>query len=338
MSYQIITPGLNKGLSMSVHGKSVKTTEEVALQLLLLCQFGVGTLANVFLFVHNFSPVLTGSKQRPRQVILSHMAVANALTLFLTIFPNNMMAFAPKTPPTELKCKLESFSHLVARSTNLCSTCVLSVHQFVTLVPLNRGKGKLVLRASVTNMASYSSYSCWFFSVLSNIHIPIKVTGPQITDNNTDSKSNLFCSTSGFIVGIVFLQFSHDATFMSIMVWTSVSMVLLLHRHRQRMQHILTPNQNPRGQAETRATRTILMLVVTFVSFYLLNCICIIFHAFSIHSRLFIRLVSEVLAAVFPSICPLLLIFRDPKNPCLELFHCFKPESLQNLKHRRQLH
>ena len=119
---------------MSAHGKSVKTTEEVALQILLLCQFGVGTVANVFLFVHNFSPVLTGSKQRPRQVILSHMAVANALTLFLTIFPNNMMAFAPKTPPTELKCKLESFSHLVARSTNLCSTCVLSIHQFVTLV------------------------------------------------------------------------------------------------------------------------------------------------------------------------------------------------------------
>ena len=306
---------------MSDHGKSVKTTEEVALQILLLCQFGVGTVANVFLFVHNFSPVLTGSKQRPRQVILSHMAVANALTLFLTIFPNNMSAFAPKTPPTELKCKLEFFSHMVARSTNLCSTCVLSIHQFVTLVPVNRGKGKLILRASVQNLASYSCYSCWFFSVLSNIHIPIKVTGPQITDNNTDSKSNLFCSTSGFIVGIV-LQFAHDATFMSIMIWTSVSMILLLHRHCQRMQDILTPNQNPRGQAETRATRTILMLVVTFVSFYLLNCICIIFHAFFIHSRLFIRLVSEVLAAVFPSICPLLLIFRDPKDPCSVLCKC----------------
>ena len=322
MSDLIIILGSCKALSMSAHGKSVKTTEEVALQILLLCQFGVGTVANVFLFVHNFSPVLTGSKQRPRQVILSHMAVANALTLFLTIFPNNMMAFAPKTPPTELKCKLEFFSHMVARSTNLCSTCVLSIHQFVTLFPLSRGKGKLILRASVQNLASYSCYSCWFFSVLSNIHIPIKVTGPQITDNNTDSKSKFFCSTSGFTVRIVFLQFSHDATFMSIMVWTSVSMVLLLHRHRQRMQHILTPNQDARGQAETRATHTILMLVVTFVSFYLLNCICIIFHAFSIHSRLFIRLVSEVLAAVFPSICPLLLIFRDPKDPCSVLFKC----------------
>ncbi|XP_052036114.1 vomeronasal type-1 receptor 2-like [Apodemus sylvaticus] len=304
---------------MSAHGKTLKTTEEVALQILLLCQFVVGTMANVFLFVHNFSPVLTGSQQRPTQVILSHMAVANALILFLTIFPNNMMAFAPRNPQTDLKCKLEIFTRLVAKSTNLCSTCVLSVHQFVTLVPVNRGK--LILRASVPNLASYSCYSCWFFSVLNNIYIPIKVTGPQITENNTDSKSKLLCSTSRFSVGIFFLQIFHDATFMSIMVWTSVSMVLLLHRHRQRMQHILTSNQDSRGRAETRATHTILMLVVTFVSFYLLNFICIIFDTFFTYSRVFMRNISEVLVISFPTISPLLLIFRDPKDPCSVLFN-----------------
>ncbi|XP_052036101.1 vomeronasal type-1 receptor 4-like [Apodemus sylvaticus] len=305
---------------MSAHNKSLKSTEEVTLQILLLCQFVVGTVANVCLFVRNFSPVLAGSQQRPTQVILSHIAVANALILFITIFPNNMVAFAPRNPPTELKCKLEFFTRLVARSTNLCSTCVLSIHQFVTLVPVN--KVKVIIRASIPNLVSYFCYSCWFLSVINNIYIPIKVTGPRITGNSTDSKSKLFCSTSGFSVGIVFLRFAHDATFMSIMVWTSVSMVLLLHRHRQRMQHIHTPNQNPRGQAETRATHTILMLVVTFVGFYLLNFICIIFHNFFVDSRLFVRHVGEVLVAGFPTISPLLLIFRDPKDPCSVLFSC----------------
>nr|AEF00174.1 vomeronasal type 1 receptor D13 [Mus musculus domesticus] len=304
---------------MSAHDKSLKTTDDMTLQILLLCQFVVGTVANVFLFLHNISPVLTGSKQRPRQLILSHMSVANALILFLTSFPD-MMAFAPRNSPTHLKCKLEYFSRLVARSTNMCSTCVLSIHQFVTLVPVNRGKA--ILRASVPNLTSYSCYSCWFFSVLSNIYIAIKVTGPQITDNNTDSKSKLFCFTSGFSVGIFFLRIFHDGTFMSIMVWTSVSMVLLLHRHRQRLQHILTHNQDARGQAETRATHTILMLVVTFVSFYLLNFICIIFYTFSIDSRLFMSHFSKVFAAGFPTISPLLLIFRDPKYPCSVLFNC----------------
>ncbi|XP_052036212.1 vomeronasal type-1 receptor 1-like [Apodemus sylvaticus] len=305
---------------MSPYVKSLKTIEELALQILLLCQFGVGTVANVLLFVYNFTPVLTGFQQRPRQVILSHMAVANALILFITTFPNNMMAFAQRSSRTELKCKLEYFTQVVARCAHLCSTCVLSTHQFVTLVPVNRGK--LILRASTSNLVSYSCYSCWFFSVIINIYIPIKITGPQISDNNNDSKSKLFCSTSGFSLGIVFLRFAHDTIFMSIMVWTSVSMVLLLHRHRQQMKHILTPNQNPRGQAETRATHTILMLVVIFVIFYLLNFICIIFYTFFIYSHQFLRHFSEVLAAGFPTISPLLLIFRDPKNPCSVFFKC----------------
>ncbi|XP_031240077.1 vomeronasal type-1 receptor 4-like [Mastomys coucha] len=305
---------------MSAHDKSLKTTEEVALQILLLCQFGVGTVANVFLFVRNFSPLLTGSQQRPRQVILSHMAVASSLILFLITFQNNMMAFAPRNPQTDLKCKIVFFTCVVAKSTNLCFTCILSIHQFVTLVPVNRGT--VLLRQSVPNLVRYSCYSCWFFSVLNNIYIPIMVTGSQISDNNTDSKSKLLCSTSGFSVGIVFLQFAHDGTFMSIMVWTTVSMVLLLHRHHQRMQHILTTNQDTRGQAETRATHTILMLVVTFVGFCLLNFICIIFQNFFIDFYTYMWRVCEVLVVSFPTISPLLLIFRDPKDPCSVLFKC----------------
>ncbi|NP_001008937.1 vomeronasal 1 receptor 32 [Rattus norvegicus] len=305
---------------MSAHDKSLKTNEEMALQILLLCQFGVGTVANVFLFVHNFSPTFTGSQQRPIQVILSHMAVSNALVLFLTAFPNNMIPFAPRNPPTDLKCKIEFFTHLVARSTNLCSTCVLSIYQFVTLVPVHRGK--VILRGSVPDLAKYSCYGCWFFSILNNIHIPINVSGPQITDNNTESKSKFFCSVSGFSVGIVSLRFIHDATFMSIIVWTSVSMVLLLHRHHQQVQHILTFHHEPRGQAETRATHTILMLLVTFVSCYLINFICIFFHTYFIDSHVFMRYVGEVLVLSFPTISPLLLIFRDPKDPCSVFLNC----------------
>uniref|UniRef100_A0A8C8UPN5 Vomeronasal type-1 receptor n=1 Tax=Peromyscus maniculatus bairdii TaxID=230844 RepID=A0A8C8UPN5_PERMB len=123
-------------------------------------------------------------------------------------------------------------------------------------------------------------------------------------------------------VGMVILRFSHDATFISIMAWTSVSMVLLLYRHRQRTQHILTSNQDLRGHAETRAAHTILMLVVTFVSFYVLDCICSLFQVSFTDSRLWLRHVSEALTAGFPTISPFLLIFRDPKDPCSVLFNC----------------
>ncbi|XP_028719497.1 vomeronasal type-1 receptor 4-like [Peromyscus leucopus] len=304
---------------MSAHKTALKTTEEVALQIVLLCQVGVGTVANIFLFVHSFSPVLTGIRLKPTQEILSHIAVANTLILLITGFPNNVMVFAPRSPLTDLKCKLEYFIRLVSRSINLCSTCVLSTYQCVTLLPGNWGW--VMLRGRVPNLVSYSCYSCWLFSILNNVYIPMKVTGPQSTGNDTVSKSKLLCSTSGFSVGIVFLRFAHDATFISIMAWTSVSMVLLLHRHCQRMQHILTPNQDHRGYAETRAAHTVLMLVVTFVSLYLLNFICIVCQTFLMDSRLWMRHIGEVLAVSFPTISPFLLILRDPKNPCSVLFN-----------------
>ncbi|XP_015846782.1 vomeronasal type-1 receptor 4-like [Peromyscus maniculatus bairdii] len=316
----IITPVCTDVLSMTSQSKALKTTEELALQMFVLFQVGIGAVANILLFVHNSSPIFTGSRLRPTQVIVTNLAVTNAFLLLVTAFPSNVMVFAPRSPPTNLRCKIVFFIRLVARSTNMCSTCALSIHQFVTLVPGHWGR--LILRGRSPDALSYSCYSCWLFSVLNNVYIPIKVSGPQSTGNDTNNINKWVCSTSGFSVGIVFLHLAHDVTFISIMVWTSVSMMLLLHRHHQRTQHIITASQNHRGHAETRAAQTILIVVVTFVALYLLNFICIIFHTILTDWGLLLRHVGEVLTAGFPTISPFLLIFRDPKGPCSVLFNC----------------
>ncbi|XP_036055698.1 vomeronasal type-1 receptor 4-like [Onychomys torridus] len=284
-------------MSMSSQSKALKTTEELALQTLLLFHVGTRTLANILLFVHNFSPIFTGSQLRPTQVIVSNLAMANAFLPLINAFPYKMMVFVPRSPPTNLQCKIEFFIHVVTRSTNMCSTCALNIHQFVTLVPGHWGR--LMLQGRTPDVLSYSCYSCWLLSVLYNVYIPMKVSGTQNTGNVTNNNSKWVCSTSGFSVVMAILHFVHDATFIIIMAWTSVSMVLLLHRHNQRTQHMLTPNQNQRGHAETRAAQTVLMLVVTFVGLYLLNFICIIFHTFLMDYRVWLRHVNEVLTAAF---------------------------------------
>ncbi|XP_021515848.2 vomeronasal type-1 receptor 4-like [Meriones unguiculatus] len=299
---------------------ALKTREEVVLQILLLCQVGVGTVANFLLFVKNFSPVLNHSQLRPIHVILANLAVACALILFLLGFLKIMSVFVPRQPPSDLTCKLVYFLFLVVRGTNLCSTCVLSTYQFVTVVPGNWVRE--ILRERSPKMVSYSCYSCWLFSVINNVYIPMKVTGPQKKVNDSDSKSKWVCSTSGFRIGMGFLRFAYDIIFISIMVWTSVSMVILLKRHHQRLQHIHTSSLDNRGNAETRASHTILMVVVTFVSFYLLDCICTFLHISFVDSLLWLREVKEVLAASFPTISPLLLIFRNPKDSCFMLSRC----------------
>ncbi|XP_031240023.1 vomeronasal type-1 receptor 4-like [Mastomys coucha] len=305
---------------MSSQNKTLIPMEEVALQILLFCQVGIGILANILLFVKNFSPILTDSQLKPIQVILTNCSVSNIFTLLILIFPNNMTPFVPRNPLNDLRCKLGFFFPVVAQSTNMCYTCALSTYQFITIAPSNWGH--VMLRDISPKVLSYSSYSCWLFSVLNNVYIPMKISGPQKKQDNADSKSKWVCTNPDFSIGMSFLRFAHDTMFISIMVWTSVSMVMHLNRHHQRLQHIRTPNQSHRCYAETRAAHTILMLVVTFVSLYLLNCICNLFYIPFVDSHLWLRGISEVLTAGFPTISPLLLIIRDPKDPCSVLFHC----------------
>lgn len=297
---------------MSALNKALKTTEEVALQIILLCQVGIAAVANILLLVHNLSPNFAGPQLRPKHVILAHIAVGNLLIILLTGFPSNMTVFVPRNPLNDLNCKLEYFIRLVARSANMCTTCVLSTYQFIVLVP---GKwSRVILRGNTSTFVHYSCNSCWIISVLNNVYIPIKISGPWNTDNNTDPNSKWVCSNSGFELVMVFLRFVHDAIFISIMVWTSVSMMLLLYRHHQSLKHIHRSNGSLGLQPEARAAYTILMLVITFVCFYLLDCICIFFHISFVHFRVWLRHVSEILAASFPTISPLMLIFRGPKK------------------------
>ena len=295
----------------------------MALNIFLLCQVGVGTVANFLLFIHNFSVILTNYQLTPIQVLVTNLVVSSAFNLPLLAIPSSSTVLLPRKAPSDLSCKLWYFVCLVALSTNLSSTCVLSTYQFVTLVPGNFNE--LMVRGRSPKVISYSCCSCWLFGVLYNVYIPMKVSGPQNTHNKTDIKSKWFCVTSGFSVGIVFLWFAHDAIFISIMVWASVSMVRLLYRHYQRLQYIFPPHQGNRGYAEIRAAHSIVMLVVTFVSFHLLHCICFILHIVFVDSNLWLRHIGEVLTSSFPTISPLLLIFRDPSYPCSLIFNYKKP-------------
>ncbi|XP_031241474.1 vomeronasal type-1 receptor 4-like [Mastomys coucha] len=299
---------------MLSQNKTLISSEEVALQIFLLCQVLVGTMGNILLFLHNFSSILFDSQLRPIKVILTNLAAANVFILLLLTFPNRMVVFVPRKPPTNLTCKLAYFFYMVARSTNMCSTCALSTYQFVTLVPCTWA-GDLFRKISPKVM-SYSCYSCWLFAVLNNAYIPMNVSGPPKTNNDTDSKGKWVCSTSGSSVGMSFLRFAQDIIFISTMVWMSVSIVTHLNRHHKRMHYIHNPNQDHKVYAETRASYTILMMVVTFVNFYFLDCICTFFHISFVSTRLWLRHVKEVLAVSFPTISPLLLIFRDSKGHC----------------------
>ncbi|XP_003481961.1 vomeronasal type-1 receptor 4 [Sus scrofa] len=289
------------------------TTSQEALKTMYLLQMGVGSLANVILFFHNISPILLGHKQRPTQTILTHMAVANLMVLLSSGIAHTMAAFVLGNCLPSLGCKFIYYLQKVSRSTTLCSTCVLSTCQFFTLIP---GRPEwMMLRGRASRFAGPSSCTCWVFSVLTYIHVPLKITGPQDMYNSTDNRGSWFCSSSGPHLGFGYLWPISDAMFIGLMVWSSGSMVFLLQRHLKRVQYIYASTEHHKCPPEDRATHTILMLVVTFVIFYVLNSLFAFYISAFSDFRLWLLQTSSFLVSCFPTISPFLLLLRDPRPP-----------------------
>nr|XP_036881602.1 vomeronasal type-1 receptor 1-like [Manis javanica] len=249
---------------------ALRTTGNVALKTTFLLQIGFGTLANVTLFFHNVSPVLCGHKQRPTHVVLTHMALANLLVLLSSGIPHTMAAFLLSNPLSSLGCKVVYYTQRVARSSTLCCTCVLSTCQFLTLIP---GRVERMALRIVPRVPGPSCCVCWVFAAIKSTYIALKITDAQNTGNDTDTQGRWFCSSSFPRAGVATVLSCPDAVFIGLMVWASGSMVGLLRRHHQRVQHIHTPKGPHSCPPETRAAHTILMLVVTFVVFYMMNLV-----------------------------------------------------------------
>jgi vomeronasal1 receptor len=99
------------------------------------------------------------------------------------------------------------------------------------------------------------------------------MTGKGRNKNSTNLKDFGYCTSvrhdkTRNILFSIFMAFP-DVLYLGLMLWASSSTVFIL----QRMQHIHRTNLSPRSSPESRATKTLLLLVSTFVFFYILCCI-----------------------------------------------------------------
>lgn len=221
-------------------------------------------------------------------MILIHMAVANSL------IPPMMGDFVLRNPLSSFGCKFVYYVHRVA-----CSTCVLSTYQFFTL--MRRRVEWMMFQGGAPKVIGPSCCICWLSSFFMHIYIPMKITGPQDTGNDTDTQRRWICSASSPSASIVILWSISDAMFIGLMIWSSGSLGLLLHRHHQGLQHIHIPNGSHRCSPETRATHTTLMLVVTF---YMLNSIFALHITVFLDSHLWLMQATHVLPSCFPLLAP----------------------------------
>uniref|UniRef100_A0A8C9UX53 Vomeronasal type-1 receptor n=1 Tax=Spermophilus dauricus TaxID=99837 RepID=A0A8C9UX53_SPEDA len=289
-------------------------SRDVAVGLMFLSQSAVGILGNFSLLYHHLVLFCNDCTLRSTDLILRHLIIANSLVILGRGIPQTIAAFGLKYFFSDFSCKLILYMQRVGRSLSIVITCLLSIFQNITISPMNSCWKDHKERAP--KYIGFSISLCWILYLVVNSIFPLYVLGKWNSKNVTEKRYLRYCLDIGpdnitnslYTALLVF----PEVVFSVLMIWSSGSMVLLLYRHKQRVQHIHSIKVSPRSCPESRATQRILVLVGSFLSFHTLSSllnVCVNLHFnpswWLVNTN---SLISIIISLCFPTVSPFLMI------------------------------
>ncbi|XP_052616362.1 vomeronasal type-1 receptor 4-like [Peromyscus californicus insignis] len=284
----------------------------LAIRIIFLSQTTIGILGNVSLMFYYLVLYYRECTLKPSDLILLHLMTANAMTIFSLGVPHTMAVFGLMWFFNDLGCRMVIYIQTVSRSVSIGTTCLLSVFQTMTVRPREfswkdyKVKGENYIGCSISLL--------WVFNML--IHF-IFFVYPFITHNRknmTGKRDFGYCSTIGsdeISDSLYAAMVVCPEVFFSVCIaLSSGSMIVILYRHKKRVQHIRSSHGYNRTSPESRATQNILVLVSTFLAFYSLSsilrgCIALLYN----HSWWLVN-ITPFISLCFPSFGPFVLMNR----------------------------
>ena len=290
-------------------------TRDLAVGLIFLMQTVVGILGNFSLLNHYLFLYFTGCRPKSTDLIIKNLIVANIMVLFSFGIHNMMPSFVLYHILSDFRCKFFLYIRGVGRGVSTGTTCLLSVFQVIIISP--RNSRWAVLKGKAFKCIVPSIVMCWVLQILVNIPIPMFLTITLNNKNITSRKNFGYCSSVlrdkiRNVLNVALLSIP-DVLFLGLMLSASSSMVFILYRHRQNVQHILRTNVSSTSSPESTATKTILLLVSTFIYFNTLSSIFQIVLSLFDNLNWYVMNTSLVISLCFPTVSPFLLMSRDPR-------------------------
>ncbi|XP_046321929.1 vomeronasal type-1 receptor 4-like [Marmota monax] len=285
----------------------------VAIGLMLLSQNAVGILGNFSVLYHHLVLSCSGCTLRSTDLILGHLMVANSLVILARGIPHTMIAFGLRYFFSISGCHVILYIQRVGRSVSIFITCLLSIFQNITISPMNSCWKDL--KGKAPKYIGFSISLCWILYMVVNSIFPLYIHSKWNSVNTTEKRDYGYCFTVGrekFTDSLYAALFVFpEVVFSVLIIWSSGSMVLLLYRHKQRVQHIHSIKVSPRSCPESRATQRILVLVGTFVTFHTLSSLLSLYIAlFSNHVWWEVN-INDLISLCFPTVSPFLLMTHE---------------------------
>ncbi|NP_001240336.1 vomeronasal 1 receptor ornAnaV1R3015 [Ornithorhynchus anatinus] len=278
----------------------------------MLFQINIGVSGNVFLLLF-YSHVITSHKPSSSDLILTHLSLANTITLLTRGIPDTLSLWGLRNFLDTSGCKILMYLYRVGRGLTISTTCLLSIFQAVTISPgTSRWAG---VKAKLPRWILPSFIIFWILNMLIEVNMLIVLIGPQNTGHahtpqdlkycflvNTTTRANLILST------VLSLR---DLFFMGLMSAASSYMVFVLHRHHRLVRHLHGPGRSPSVMPEVRAAKRVIALVTLYVLLYGRQTVM---HSIILNMKKKLSLLMEshqVLSFAFATISPFLMIHSD---------------------------
>ncbi|NP_001008970.1 vomeronasal 1 receptor 81 [Rattus norvegicus] len=235
---------------------------------ILYFQAGLGVLANtILLFFYTF--IMLGHRPKPTDLIFCQLTFIHIM-MFLSggdICLTDI--FEILNLENDFKCKTIFYISRVMRGLSLCTTCLLSVVQAITISPSTSLLAKFKHR--LKTYLTYALFCIWSFNLFyssNRIFYVGDFTNVSETNQMKVTKSCSLFPKNYIIRGLILaVSVSRDFFLVGVMLTTSTYMVILLFRHHRQCKHLHSIS-HLRASPEKRATQTILLLVVCFVVIY----------------------------------------------------------------------
>nr|XP_012807213.2 putative vomeronasal receptor-like protein 4 [Jaculus jaculus] len=274
---------------------------------------GPGIVGNILIFVRHVYTFIMGTEKKPIDLIIIHMAFSNILFIYSTGIRLIATAFYFRNFLGEAACKILIFLARVARGLSICTTCLLSMVQAVTVNPRMTLWRKL--KPQTAGQVLLYLLFFWIFNFLVSSNLLCYITTVSSVNRSGAGIYTGYCYMlpSRQTVKWFFLAFMilFEVVFQSLMGWSSVSMAVHLYKHHKRVSYLRSSKCANNSSPETRATQSTLFLMTCFLFFYWVDFIFSFYiGSILIHDSIILA-IKTFLSLGYAVLSPFILIARD---------------------------
>ncbi|XP_021009835.1 vomeronasal type-1 receptor 90-like [Mus caroli] len=262
------------------------------------------------LFFYTF--IILGHRPKPTDLISCQLSFVHIM-MFLAagdIWITDI--FETLNIENDFKCKTLFYISSVMRGLSICTTCLLSVVQAVTISPSTSLLAKFKRRLKMYLI--YAFFCICSFNLSFSSRWIFYVAGFTNVSENHQMKVTKSCSLfpmNYIIRGLILtVTMSRDVFLVGVMLSTSTYMLNILFRHQRQCKH-LHSIRHLRASPEKRATQTILLLVVFFVVMYWVDFIISSTSVLLWRYDPVVLTVQKFVMCAFPTITPLVQISSE---------------------------